>query len=255
MQANTPHDRLKILREYTGYNTAADFARAVGIEEGTYRSHENGNRGVKFNVALNYVALFDVGNTNEVATWVMSGDPQPDFLIQNADGKTTVFVEAKLSKPRIKKTTNQTIPEVDLRAGMGGPGLAEEQNGYDHGGNSITVDAQKDEGWGIPDNYLSGELHVQRSGLYVVEVQGDSMEPSLQTGDRVMVDTGDTRPRNGIFAVRDSYGVQVKSIQPVHGSDPAMIRVISDNEKYSTEDWPLEDHTIIGRVVGMIRKM
>ncbi|WP_417831683.1 LexA family transcriptional regulator [Terasakiella sp.] len=242
MTPKTPHDRLRTLRENAGYETAADFARTKGLEIGTYRSHENGNRGIKSNAALKYAIFLTPKDSKNTAQWIMYGDGDSEV-------------------PAVEKNTHTLssrqpfIPEVDLRAGMGGPGFSEESNGCDSSGNIITMDTQKSEGWGIPDNYLSGELHVQRSGLYVVEVQGDSMEPNLLTGDRVMVDTNDKRPRNGIFAVRDSYGVSVKSIQPIHGSEPPLIRVISDNTKYSPENWPLEDHTIIGRVVGLIRKI
>lgn len=58
-----PHERLKAVRE-KHYPTAADAARAMGIEAGTYRAHEEGRGTVRhlaryakfFNVSLDFLA-------------------------------------------------------------------------------------------------------------------------------------------------------------------------------------------------------
>ncbi len=58
-----PHERLKAVREKI-YETAADAARAMGIEAGTYRAHEEGRGTIRhlaryakfFNVSLDFLA-------------------------------------------------------------------------------------------------------------------------------------------------------------------------------------------------------
>lgn len=53
-----PHERLAIARRKAGYGTATDAARAFGWNENTYRSHENGERGLKRSVAERYARAF-----------------------------------------------------------------------------------------------------------------------------------------------------------------------------------------------------
>lgn len=58
-----PHERLRAVRE-KHYETAADAARAMGIEAGTYRAHEEGRGTIRhltryakfFNVSLDFLA-------------------------------------------------------------------------------------------------------------------------------------------------------------------------------------------------------
>lgn len=55
-----PGDRLRELRIKKGYETTADAARAFGWNENTYKSHENGERGIKLAVARKYAAAYGV---------------------------------------------------------------------------------------------------------------------------------------------------------------------------------------------------
>ena len=56
----TIHERLIAARTEAGYETASDAARAYGWNENTYRSHENGERGIKSIVAEKYSRAFNV---------------------------------------------------------------------------------------------------------------------------------------------------------------------------------------------------
>jgi DNA-binding XRE family transcriptional regulator len=47
---------LRLKREKEGFETAADFARSVGVKEVTYTSHENGTRGIPLNMARLYAS-------------------------------------------------------------------------------------------------------------------------------------------------------------------------------------------------------
>src|ERR1043165_3942966 len=51
-------DRLRQLRVKRGFSTAADAAKAFGWNEHTYKSHENGIRGIKVPAARKYAAAF-----------------------------------------------------------------------------------------------------------------------------------------------------------------------------------------------------
>jgi phage repressor protein C with HTH and peptisase S24 domain len=64
-----PHDRLRIARERAGYPTAAAFAERHRLTEVTYRSHENGTRGISIRVAARYASLLGVS-----WQWLLTGD-------------------------------------------------------------------------------------------------------------------------------------------------------------------------------------
>lgn len=66
------HDRLKWAREQAGFATAADAARHLGVEVGTYRHHENGTRHFRMPAARRYATAFGVD-----ITWLLTGQGQP----------------------------------------------------------------------------------------------------------------------------------------------------------------------------------
>lgn len=83
------------------------------------------------------------------------------------------------------------------------------------------------------------------------------MEPTLISGDRVIVDAAHRRPSpDGVYAILDPIGsVVVKRLQLVRGSDPLRIRIISDNPRHASEEEPLDQISVIGRVAGRISRM
>lgn len=74
---------------------------------------------------------------------------------------------------------------------------------------------------------------VERLG--VLEIDNDSMEPTLRPGDHGLIDTGQTDPaaRQGIYVLRAEQGLIVKrvSIDPTSGR----LTLKSDNPDYETQ--------------------
>ena len=91
--------------------------------------------------------------------------------------------------------------------------------------------------------------------LAIVQVYGNSMEPTLFNGDWILVDTGNKRlSAQGIFALRIGDSVWVKRIQPMLST--GQYRLHSDNDRYDAEDVAEEALEPIGRVVTLLsRKM
>jgi len=90
--------------------------------------------------------------------------------------------------------------------------------------------------------------------LSAICVEGDSMAPTLDDGDDIIVDRGDTRLRDGIYVLRIDGVLNVKrlAINPASRS----ITVRSDNAAYP--DWPdcdLSQVDIVGRVVWVGRRL
>lgn len=134
------------------------------------------------------------------------------------------------------------IPEYDVRFAAGG-GL-------------IVDEASIKSLWRFPRSYIVNELKLNPHTLVIAEVVGDSMEPTLGSGDRVLIDQADKRIANpGVFALWDGDGLVVKRLERVFGSDPLMVRVISDNPRHSTYEVPGETVNVIGRIRWRTQRM
>jgi transcriptional regulator with XRE-family HTH domain len=132
------------------------------------------------------------------------------------------------------------IEELDVRASAGA-GLT--------GENERVIDS-----WYIPTGTIRSYSTAPANELRIITVIGDSMEPSLQPGQRVLVDTGDRRPSPpGIFVVWDGLGLVVKRVQILPHSEPARVKISSDNVKYDPYERTLDEAYIQGRVIGQWR--
>lgn len=117
------------------------------------------------------------------------------------------------------------------------------------------TDPIKAERWGLPSTFVRDELRSSADGLVVLEMNGDSMAPTIMAGDRLIIDTEHTVPApGGLYAIRDpSEGVIVKRLQLLRSAKPARVKVISDNTKYPIEEVVLSDLTILGKAVCSVK--
>jgi SOS-response transcriptional repressor LexA len=93
------------------------------------------------------------------------------------------------------------------------------------------------------------------SSLSIVRVRGDSMSPTLDDGDDILVDLGDSidRLRDGIYVLRIEEGLVVKRL----AVDPAgrRITVRSDNPAYPDWTCGFEQLNPVGRVIWSGRRI
>jgi hypothetical protein len=94
------------------------------------------------------------------------------------------------------------------------------------------------------------------ANLSIVRVEGDSMTPTLNAGDDILVDLGDAgqRLRDGIYVLRidDALVVKRVALNPLG----RRITIQSDNAAYP--DWPdcgLDEINCIGRVIWSGRRV
>jgi phage repressor protein C with HTH and peptisase S24 domain len=89
-----------------------------------------------------------------------------------------------------------------------------------------------------------------------MEVIGDSMTPTYQPGDRVLIDLmQNTFVADTVYAISDGYSEpQIKRLQRVPFSNPTQVRIISDNTSLETFTADLSQVTIIGRICGHIAR-
>ena len=89
-------------------------------------------------------------------------------------------------------------------------------------------------------------LGLDPAHLSVIEVAGDSMEPTLRDGDEILVDRSIGPWRDGIHVVRIDDVLLVKRLEQ---GAAGTVRVISDNPAYANTDRARQDVVVVGRVV------
>jgi phage repressor protein C with HTH and peptisase S24 domain len=97
---------------------------------------------------------------------------------------------------------------------------------------------------------------LQPSRLALVEAVGESMQPTIQRGDLLLVDLRVNHPaQEGLFVIRRDDTLQVKRLQQLYTGE---ILVRSDNPAYVAENIPPDragELQIIGRVVWTCRRI
>jgi phage repressor protein C with HTH and peptisase S24 domain len=98
-------------------------------------------------------------------------------------------------------------------------------------------------------DWVRSHLGIEPSQLIVETALGESMEPSIQNGDLLLVDTTDTRYHSfGVYVIEIAGERLVKRMQPrLDGS----LTLISDNPAYEAEHVP-QDQTDTVRIVGRV---
>jgi transcriptional regulator with XRE-family HTH domain len=143
------------------------------------------------------------------------------------------------------------VPELDTRAGLGGGGLPAREVRKE----GRYADPLKAEGWLFPASFVREQLHTSAARLLVLDTTGDSMAPTIMSGERVVVDTGHKTPTpDGLYAIRDTFQcIVVKRLQVLRSSRPTRVRVISDNPNHPSEEAPLGELEIVGKVLCCLK--
>ncbi len=133
------------------------------------------------------------------------------------------------------------VPFYGFKAGMGGGGV-------------IAVE-RPETYWPIPVGYLK-QLRLESSDLIAIVVEGDSMSPTLESGDQVLINRSDRNPAGaGIFAIHDNDTLVVKRVEKIPSTEPARLKLISDNPHHGTYEVLADDTNILGRVVWFARRI
>lgn len=133
-----------------------------------------------------------------------------------------------------------------------------EYNALSAAGGGIVLDGENCiRVWHFPQDYLESEVQIApHSPLALISVRGDSMEPTLRSGDRILIDQGDKNvSQPGIFVLWDGDGRVVKRVERVWGTTPARLKLISDNPLHTAYEVEAELVEVIGRAVWVGRQL
>jgi transcriptional regulator with XRE-family HTH domain len=117
------------------------------------------------------------------------------------------------------------------------------------------TDPLKSERWSFPASFVSDQLRTTADQLLVLELEGDSMTPTLAAGDRVILDTSHRDPSpDGVYAIRDPLEhIVVRRLQLLRSARPIRVKVISDNPNHAMEEVPATELAIVGKVICLIK--
>lgn len=178
----------------------------------------------------------------------------------------------------VRKGTPKYLPERERRAlaryfdiaesELGGPGDGEQPDYGDlvpvqrvevfaSAGPGALPDAERRKPYfGFDAQWLRRVTQSKQDQLELIRVEGDSMAPTLNAGDDILVDLGDSgaRLRDGIYVLKVDGTLLVKRIA-VHPVG-RRVTVQSDNPAYSDlPDCGLDEIEVIGRVIWAGRRI
>lgn len=163
--------------------------------------------------------------------------------------QTGVFRASQMSSPhnsaKGKHAPQPTgdIANFTIHAGMGSGGTLSVT--LDDEG-EVIVPSDSDGFWSFPDQVKAGWRQMNQT--YAMPVTGDSMEPTLNNGSYVFVDTSHKYPSPpDLYAVNYGHGLMVKRVELLPEDK---IRIISDNDRYSDFEFHQQDVEVYGRVVA-----
>ena len=126
----------------------------------------------------------------------------------------------------------------DVRASAGGGAFTFDEN-YE----VLTVDR----------TIMNSVITFSNQKIDAINVDGESMEPTLQDGSIVFIDRKQTNiSKDGIYIASTTAGLFIKRIRQ---RADGMVELISDNKAYSPEILLADEVQIVGRVVGNIESL
>lgn len=163
-------ERLKVAREAAGFKSARAAAIRHHWKPSTYAAHENGQNQFGPDEAKVYGKAFKVA-----ASWLLTAEGEPPAKVARIE-----------QDPDYDPPPDGGILEIDVRAGLGGGGTTDSRQVVHHG---EVADPVKAESWHFPARFMREEIRAPEDRVVILETQGDSMSPTILSGDRVIVDT------------------------------------------------------------------
>ena len=202
-------DRLVKARENLGFNQA-NFSEKIDLAAQSLARYEKN----KVNPSMEFIAkLTDMFNIN--SNWLLTGKGE----MFNSNDTT-------------KNSDNYFIDLLNVRAGAG-------EGIYNYVIETVdTISLDK--------SFFRTPINTNK--IKGIQVDGDSMEPTLRDGDYVLIDENINFGTNGIYAIQ--YGGQIL-IKRLQFKMDGTILIISDNDKYDKEVFNPKENQLPFQVLGI----
>lgn len=167
----------------------------------------------------------------------------PDLLKHDRSVRRRARPKRPPVAPHAAPKGYSAVPEIDVRASAG-PGDWNDDI------------EQTTDMWLFADPLIRHEFRARPEDLQMITVDGDSMEPLLSGGDRVLIDVSRQVPvPPGIFVIWDGMGLVAKRIEHVPNSEPPKVVLKSLNPEYDSYERPAEKVRVVGRAVWVSRRL
>jgi phage repressor protein C with HTH and peptisase S24 domain len=213
------------LKQVLGDASVRDFSRRAGVSEAAMRDYLSGGT---FPSIDRVDALANAANINP--GWLVTGDGP-----MREGGAATKLPDEFVTLPY--------YPEVQ-------PGA---------GGGTYAPDHPEATLMAFRRDWVRRELHADPAFLVLLAVRGESMQPTLQPGEIVIVDQSVSRMDvDGIYVLRLADTIVIKRCQRVPRRDGDrtrfMVKITSDNPAYDPyevepQDGIFPDIPLIGRAI------
>ena len=222
------------LTQAIGGRSVRSFAAACNLSDGVVRQYLSG----KSEPGL--TALLNIARTASISVeWLATGKGEMKW------GEVTYPLTEVLKTADIAGEPGEgfvRIPRYEVAASDGGGAVIHSEQIVDH----LTFKA----------DWVRNALGVPLTSLALINVTGDSMEPTLSEGDLILIDMSHRGVKdNAVYVLQLNGALLVKRIQ--HKLDGSVI-VKSDNAIYDPErigSEAVDTLNVIGRVVWCGRRM
>lgn len=209
---NTFKDRLEFLFKFN--DSPTKIAKLLEIPLTTFNTYWYSNKIPKVETLLKIKQV-----TNCSIDWLLTGQGEPYLLSDNH--QQAISLTAKNAQA-IDLTQYTIIPN------------------YQHP-NTAPILLQK----GSINNHIAQNLHH-------IKMPDDSMQPLIEPNDTIIINTEETTPYNGIYAIKIGETLQIKRLQ----IQPNSIKITAENKAYQpieAQTLPTDNLRIIGRVTHIFK--
>jgi SOS-response transcriptional repressor LexA len=222
-------DRLRKARVEAGFRSAADLCRVTGWTYPTYRSHENGARGIPLDAARTYAQRLGVS-----LLWLLTGAGGMDSATVDDEGRAAIGVGCVaiplLSWERVTKISDATHLRLEAITSVQNVAVPMTEVV-----NAIAIE--------VPDRAME---YAGRDSL----AEGDHVILERALGGR------NAKPGQIVLAVLPGQGPYLRrlKVRAVHADHTWDVRLASENDAYPSFDLiRFDPENIVGAVVGVHR--
>jgi phage repressor protein C with HTH and peptisase S24 domain len=237
MSEKTLSDRLIKVRKNNNLNQV-EMAKRLNIGEKTLRSYEKG-KDVTVSFVQKVAVEFEVNSY-----WLMTGRTEPlDKKIGN------IVSPSKIGSPMIDAAVSSYIAQEKIIE----PSIEE----HTYSIAKLSIHASAGDGIENFDIEEIGQVLLDKElfryamnpkSLKIIQVKGDSMQPTIMDDCHVVIDENQTDSVDAIYAICLGGQVMIKRLQYDHLQGTIVIR--SDNPNYADQIYNAKDSQVPLKIMG-----
>lgn len=204
----------------------ADFARFCGIPDPSLR---------------NYLSAKSIPGGENLAAIAQATGVSIDWLLT---GEGPRYRPGQAAPGHAGTGDTVLVPIFDIEASAGGGAFVDEE--------------AEEQVFSVSKSWIRQNLQINPTALNMIRVRGDSMSPTLEHGDSVLVDRSTNRIDQileGVYVLRIDGYLRVKRLERLG----QRVSVRSDNPNYSSENYDLstfpDEFAVLGRVIAVLKAM